>query len=355
MPQLVISTAAEQVAAYLRAELFRGVWTRAMPGGDKLAAELGIGSNTAEAALALLEKEGLLQNQGRRRGRIVIARPGVGDVPPLRVAILLNDAVDVRLDYMVELRHELIEAGHAAVFAPKAMAALGMDATRILRMMEGMEADAWVVFGGSTALLEGVVAGGTPAFALFGRRRNKRMAGAGPDKRAAYAEATRRLAELGHRRIVLLTRATRRMPVPGLPEQAFLNELAKQGLPVSSYNLPDWKETPEGFRARLEELFRVSPPTALILDETPFYFAAQQYLARRRLRVPDDVSLVCTDESPDFGWCRPPVARIRWDSRPLIRRIVKWAANISHGKEDLIQTDTPAEFVPGGTMGPASQ
>lgn len=325
-----------------------------MPGGGKLAVELGIGCNTAEAALALLEKEGLLQNQGRRRGRIIIARPGAEAVPPLRVAILLNDAVDLRLDYILELQHELQVSGHTAVFAPKAMTALGMDPQRILRMIEGTEADAWIIVAGSSELLDGLAAEDKPAFALFGRWRGKRLAGAGPGKLNAYVEATRRLVELGHRRIVLMTRALRRLPVPGPPEQAFLNELAKHGLPVSSYNLPEWQETPEGFQIRLEELFRITPPTALILDETPFYFAAQQFLARRRLRVPEDVSLICTDESPDFSWCSPPVAHIRWDSRPMIRRIVKWATNVSQGKEDLIQTDTPAEFVPGGTIGPAS-
>lgn len=323
-----------------------------MPGGDKLAAELGIGGNTAEAALVLLEKEGWLLNQGRRRGRVITPRAEAEDARPLRVAILLGEAVERRLDYMVELRHQLSEAGHAAVFAPKTMEACAMDPRRILRMVEGTDADAWVVLAGSWEVLDGFVAGGKPVFALLGRRRGKRIAGAGPDKVKAYAGVTRRLVELGHRRIVLLTRTRRRLPKPGLPEQAFLKELAKQGLPVGDYNLPDWKETPEGLHARLEELFRVTPPTALIIDEVPFFFAAQQFLARKLLRVPEDVSLVCTNDSPDFEWLQPPVSHIHWDSRPLIRRILKWAENVSHGKEDLQKTETPAEFVPGGTIGP---
>ena len=36
----------------------------------------------------------------------------------------------------------------------------------------------------------------------------------------------------------------------------------------------------------------------------------------------------------------------------MVRRIVRWAANVSRGKHDLRQTLTPAEFVPGGTIGP---
>ena len=44
----------------------------------------------------------------------------------------------------------------------------------------------------------------------------------------------------------------------------------------------------------------------------------------------------------------------RWDSHPVVRRIVRWAADVSCGKEDLRQTLTPAEFVPGGSVGPAA-
>lgn len=69
--------------------------------------------------------------------------------------------------------------------------------------------------------------------------------------------------------------------------------------------------------------------------------------------MPQEVSLVCTDADPTFDWCQPSVAHIRWDSRPVVRRIVRWAANVSQSKEDVRQTLTPAEFVPGGTIGPA--
>ncbi len=69
--------------------------------------------------------------------------------------------------------------------------------------------------------------------------------------------------------------------------------------------------------------------------------------------MPKDVSFVCTDADRGFTWCQPPVSHIRWDSRPVLRRIVRWVANVSHGKQDVRQTLTPAQFVTGGTIGPA--
>lgn len=352
--KFLIHTAAEQVAAHLRGEILRGVWSGVMPGGDKLAAELGIGCNTAEAALALLEKEGLLMNRGSRRGRIVVAHPVAPGIPSLRIAILYSEAVDRGLDYMIDLEHELAVAGHVKFPALKTMEDLGMDTKRITRMVGATEADAWVVLAGPAELMEWFARRETPTFAMFGRRQGLPIAGAGPDKRRALIEATRRLVELGHRRIVLLARPRRRLPKPGLSEQAFLDELAAHGLPSGDYNLPPWEETPAGFNARLEALFRVTPPTALIIQEAAFFFAALQFLSRWRLSVPDDVSLLCTDNSPDFDWCTPGVSHIRWESRPLVRGVLKWASNVSRGKVDVRQTEIDAEFVPGGTIGPAS-
>jgi hypothetical protein len=36
----------------------------------------------------------------------------------------------------------------------------------------------------------------------------------------------------------------------------------------------------------------------------------------------------------------------------VVRRVVRWASQISHGKIDFRQTLTPARFITGGTIGP---
>jgi hypothetical protein len=354
MQRILILTAAEQAAAQLRGQIQKGVWSGSMPGGDKLAAAMGIGCNTAEAALTLLEQEGLLKNQGRRRGRLIIPQPVAAAGNAFRVAILLSESANAALDYIVEIRRELAAAGHTCYLAPKSMEDLGMDANRIARMAKKTECDAWLVIGGSSELLAWFETVNKPVFALFGRQTGKRVAGTGPDKRAALRECVRMLLAHGHRRIVLMARPRRRLPKPGLLEQSFLDELSAHGQLAGEYNLPAWEETPAGFHAKLDALFHITPPTALIIQEAPLFFAALQFLAQRRLATPGDVSLVCTDHSPDFDWCQPAISHIRWDSRPLIRHLFKWAAHVSHGKVDVSQTKTHAAFVPGGTIGPVA-
>ena len=62
---------------------------------------------------------------------------------------------------------------------------------------------------------------------------------------------------------------------------------------------------------------------------------------------------MCSDDDSSFAWCVPPVSHIQWQSDPLLRRISGWAAKVGAGNEDLRQTLTKAEFVEGGTIGPA--
>lgn len=324
-----------------------------MPGGDRLAAELGVGRDTVEAALRHLEAEGLLMNQGRRRGRRITVPEGF-QPRSLRIAILNHEPLAQSQGYVVELQHLLQEAGFSAFFSDKNLLEMQMDVKRIARLVKQTEADAWVVVGGSRGVLEWFVETKIPLFALFGRRRDLPVAGAGPEKVRAFRGVVRRLVALGHRRIVLLALASRRLPEPGLPERAFLEELVAHGISTSRYNLPDWEESPEGMQRLLDSLFQVTPPTALLVDEAYLFHAVKHHLSERGVRIPNDVSLVCTDPDRTFTWCRPSIAHIRWDSAPVVRRIVRWAANVAGGKEDLRQTLTQAEFVEGGTMGPAA-
>jgi biotin operon repressor len=354
MEPLRVMTAAEQVAGYLRRALGRGEWGGRIPGGNQLAGLLGVGRNTVEAALQLLEDEGVLVAQGAGRRRRVRLPEELKSAPSLRLAILPGVVEDRRLDYIVELRHELVEAGHVAFFPEKSLLELGMDVNRIARMVERTEADAWVVFGGSREVLAWFIGQGIPVFALFGRRRHLTIAGAGPDKVRAYREVVRHLVALGHRRIVLLALAARRLPEPGLPELAFLEELAAHGIATGAYHLPDWEESPEGLQQLLDSLFGMTAPTALLIDEAHLFHAVKHHLSGKGIRIPGDVSLICTDPDRTFDWCRPSIAHIRWDSGPVVRRIVRWAGNAARGKTDRRQTLTPALFVAGGTVGRVS-
>lgn len=350
---LVLLSHAEQVAAYLRGELARGRWGEVLPGIQRLSSDLGVNHNTMEAALHLLEAEGLLVPQGHGRPRKVMVNKLRPDKRSLRVCILHYEMEDRSLPYQVELLARLQEAGHVADSAGKTLHDLGMRVDRIARLVQASDADAWVVCAASREVLAWFAESSIPAIALFGRFHGLPIAAVSPRKIPAMVACVRKLVALGHRRIVLFAREERRKPLPAQFEQAFIDEMAGQGLPTGPFNLPDWEENPAGFHDCLDTLFRHTPPTALILGETQFFMSLQQYLLKRGLRVPEDVSVVCPDPDPAFLWCNPAVSHIRWDYEPLVHRILRWADQVAQGRDDRSQSSFLAELIEGGTIGPA--
>ena len=345
----------ELSAEHLREGLRQGRWRGQLPGVIRLAEELGVSTHTLRAALRLMETEGRIALSANGHSRTTTAK-GTPDSRQCRIGILLYASLAEdsphTIQFMINLRHALESAGFLPFFSTATQASLRQDVGRIRDYVTKTPADAWVVSCGTREVLDWFAAQPWPSLAMFGRRGEVPMASVGPDKVPAYVAATRELIRLGHHRIVLLCSKLRRLPAPGRVERAFLAELAAHGLPVSGFNLPDWDETPDGLNARLASLFQVTPPTAMIIDELPPLLAVQQFLARRRLRVPEQVSLVTTDYDTSLALCQPVIAHINWHPEPVIRRVVQWVQNVSKGRTDLKQTLLPADLVPGGTIGP---
>ena len=115
--------------------------------------------------------------------------------------------------------------------------------------------------------------------------------------------------------------------------------------------MPDWEDNLDSFHACIDNLFQHTPPTALIIDESPFFIAASHHLAQSGLSAPRDVSLICQDHDPVFDWCQPPISHINWATEPLVAGTVEWINQFSRGNHQREAMYTEAIFVEGGTTG----
>ena len=350
MKSLHLLSRPEQVAEHIRHEIFARTWVEMMPGSDALAKELGVNHKHVEAAFVQLEREGLLIGQGPRRRRLIAPSGDSGSKPALRIGILCFDRADRKRDYLIDLQHRLQLEGYVVTISPRSICELHADVNSILQVMRGCTSDAWIVIAPGRELSEALCELPFPVFAFAGRAKGLPMPWVAPGKVPAMREAVGKMVELGHRRIVLFTRETRRQPKPGHFEEEFLKELQQHGIKTGSYNLPAWVETAEGFQDGLDSLFKVTPPTAIILDESEFLAGFFQFCCRAKLTVPGNLSLLCLDNSPEFAWSHPQITHLEWDSKPLIHRIVLWAYNVSHNKEDLLQSPIPSKLIAGGSI-----
>ena len=96
------------------------------------------------------------------------------------------------------------------------------------------------------------------------------------------------------------------------------------------------------------------PLPAEVAANTPLLFAVMNFLVRRGIRVPDQVSLLTTDLDATLEWCHPAIAHMRWNEAPVIRHTLRWAAAVRRGTVDRKVHFSPAEFVPAASIGPVA-
>ncbi len=352
MAKIRLLSKIEQIALHLREEISAGKWAMEVPGREEIALEYGLNSKTVEESLRLLEREGVLVSQGAGKRRR-ISEDVVSEAKTLKIRIILYDKLDRFDTYQVELTHRLTEAGYDVAHTEKTLHDMHMDPSQLADYVKSHPADAWIVPGATQSILNWFVSESIPALAIFGRFEEMPIAGIGVKKIPAMEQAVEKLIQLGHRRIVLLVREEKRKPNIGMFEQAFLDVLKRNQIPVGEYNLPEWEDTVAGYHRCLDSLFRTTPPTALVISEFYLFVAAQQHLASMKLSAPHDVSLLCDDPHQAFSWTMPEVSHMYWDYRPIVSRALQWADRISRGKEDVRQSYIRAEFIEGGTIGPA--
>ncbi|PXA03270.1 hypothetical protein DDZ13_12655 [Coraliomargarita sinensis] len=350
MPFDILSPS-EQVAQHLKKLILRGRWDRNLPGTPALSKETGIDRKTITAAIQLLEEQGVVQSQGAGRPRKIVLsekqrRRG------LKITLLLYDEGVKDKLYIQKLQSLLTAAGHTLEFSRRSLTSMGMDLEKVKRFVRANPSDVWIPTAASKEILEWFATQPFATIALFGRRREVPIAGAGPDKIGAIRELTQKLISLGHERIVMFSREERLHPSLGLFERVYLETLQANGIKAGSYNLPDWKSNARGFQECLDGLFKVTPPTALIIEESQFFVAALLELSRRGISIPEQISICCTDNDIVFEMCAPHVTCINWPSDPVVQHIVKWVRKVSRGKVNNKQVYTPASILEGGTIGP---
>jgi DNA-binding LacI/PurR family transcriptional regulator len=340
----MLQTFVDQVAVSLREGLRQGRWTGTMPGRDRLAQELGVNGRTVDRALVQLEREGLLTSQGTGRPRR-ITKSRRKSQAQMRISAILYEQVDSQSDLIVELRQQMRSAGYDLHFAPRTLVELKHDPQRVLKLVEENPGNAWIIQAASRPVLEALSQSSHHVFSLFGAMTGLPLAGAGVDMVPTLREALHILFDLGHRRIVMLAREERQKTGHSIFEKALLEELEQKGVQTGPYHIPEWSNTARGLKQCLDGLFQVTPPTAIFVNDALHYLAVKNYLADQGGPIFRKVALICVTHDPRFDWCIPPVPHFRWHHRFIVRSVVRWANDISRGKENRAQRLTPSRLI----------
>ena len=121
-------------------------------------------------------------------------------------------------------------------------------------------------------------------------------------------EGTRHLLSFGHRRIGLVV--GRRSTTSGSERRAgYVRALDEAGVPFDPDLIVEGPYVPQtGIAAANTLLDLALPPTAIFIANHESALGVMRVVSERGLIVPDDLSLLCYEDSPWFQWQRPALS-----------------------------------------------
>lgn len=355
MKPIVRSTVAAETAKRLEELLIIGHWGDAVPGVVEIAKQFRVSKFSARGALKILESEGIVQSRGAGRSRHLVSREAGNPRKEFRVGILPTIPLHQDNAFVQKIigliRKDVEKSGHECFISSRSFSQLGHDPGRVLNQLKREQADAWITYRANRDVLVAMAGQPCPVYALGGYYVGLPVAGSVGDIHPALKQAIDELTQLGHRKIVAICPSRWKHPELIPTARFLLDSLCAKGIPVGNYNLPDWTESPEGLENLLESMFRVTPPTALLLVEPAHAVGVLSFLSRKRLRVPDDVSLLTTMIDPIQEWHMPPLTKVLSPIEPHVGHIRRWLANISSGKVWHDQRTITLGLLKGGSFG----
>ncbi|MBI4023769.1 MAG: substrate-binding domain-containing protein [Verrucomicrobia bacterium] len=320
------SSLVEQALAILRREILSGRWGQRMPPERELGERLKISRPTVRAALAVLQREGLIQvTWGQRRH--IRPRPARSRCRAVSrvISVLYMAPQEIATPFSVLLFKELEHALHAGGYEMD----LHSDARfndphpepRLESLTRENQAACWLLLASSVRVQHWFMHRPIPAFVVGSRHADIRLPSFDLNYRAICRHAVQVLWKMGHRRIVLVTS---RSGLAGdlSSEQGFREAFRQLSGDKVAARVAHHDETVTGIRQLLDaEWSRKTVPTAVLVSRSTHALTVFSHLVKRGLDVPRDVSLISRDDDEFLAHLIPAFARYVVNWKPCLRRI----------------------------------
>lgn len=317
-------TAVFQVAAQIKADIEAGKWRKWLPNEREFSRQLRVCRSTLRSALTQLEQAGITKVR-HGIGHMVVKGSKKASGQQRNVCILtpqplaqLRPHVALWVDEMKSLIHgancELTLQCAPSLYRSH-------PAHALQRMLKANPAACWILMRS------------TPLIQHWFKRHNVPCVVAGScfpgidlpsvtiDHRAITRHAVGELLRNGHRRVALLTPAifaAGKIAAAGdiESEQGFIEAARASAHSGVDAVVVRYKEPPSLMIGSLRRLLdRKNPPTGLVIANSNYYLTVITELARRRLCVPDDMSIISRDDDPFLDYIFPTPARYVLDPK----------------------------------------
>lgn len=348
-------TAVVQVAEQLKREIFAGKWRGVLPSERSLCRELHVSRSTLRAALTLLERWGLTKPEHGVGHRITSQQKKNAAAATRSIGVLIPQpltALRPHIALWIDELQSLLHAAGCELHLHCAPSLYRQNPARVMgHFLQRHPSDCWIVVRGTKVMQEWLAQKRVPCVVAGSLFPGVVLPSVDVDYRAITRHAVGELLRNGHRRIALL-----------IPELALAGEVESEkgfheavqasrhiGIDAAVYSYKEMLAPMLGVLRRI--LDKKSPPTGLVVANSNYYLATVTELARRGLRVPEDVSLISRDDDPFLDFIVPSPARYRNDPKVFASKAATFALRIlEHGNSEADHVTLLLRYDPGQSV-----
>jgi DNA-binding LacI/PurR family transcriptional regulator len=309
----------------LRENIEAGHWIGELPGERELCEMLQVSRRTLRAALDELQRQGVLEVQGRQRRRIREQKASSRQAPHSKVIGILTPGSFLSMPgpiaFMMDtVRAKLTAAGYE-VRLHSAPGCYSASPARVLRQfLAGHKASAWLVLSAEEAMQRWLESQKVPCLILGSSVPGIHLPSIDADFQATCRHAGTLLWRKGHRRVALV-----------LPNSHFGGDIASEAglrealgqVPGASLRLLRHDGTASGVCRVIDDSLRLpQPPTAYIVGRSAHILTVMMHLMRRGKRIPQDVAVLARDSDPILECTSPQVSRYASEPKQFAARLI---------------------------------
>jgi len=368
MTKLRRITVIDQAESALLELLRQGRWKGRLPGYQVLADVVGVSVPTVGRAVSRLVQSGILVSRGQRKSFAISetalgpsARPAVAAPPKRERYLLILAPTSLELldswsrAFVTDVIRQMTREGWRCDFEPLDYLDVNRTSRKWDKLLDRHPATHLAVIKGSPLIAEWAISHGLKVLFLGGSIGDTRVTRLGFNIGEIAAEAARRAAELGHRRMMVPLfevppKAKTTLPESIAPHVGLSPEaVMRQGM-VFYLGSTD----PQRRLRALDQHFRSVQPTFILAVFWKDYLQVTGYLHARGLRVPADVSVVACGYDPQMPYVIPAPSYFNLRVETVLRQVHIWLRGRKPDRSALIKA-IPGSFVKGATLGPAKR
>ena len=329
----------EQVTDVVREQILRGAWPDWVPSEREFSRMLHVSRNTCRTAMQALQHEKLIEPHLGRGTRVNLSgvkqvrnagmhTRSVGAIIP-RFVTGLRPSASLVLD---DLREQLFDLNVRLFLHQRPSFKQANCGPALQILVDKYHHDCWILLNSPQQMQTWFCEQGLACMISGSAYAGVGLPSVDFDFRAICRHAVGRLAAAGHRRIAFLNR---QLKAAGDIESeiGFQDGLRAVGNAAVDGRIFYHDDDRESVSRIIARLFSSGySPSAILVAHTYCYLAVVTALAKRGLRVPQDVSLISREDDPFLRYLEPEPARYLNETAAMTNKIMQMLRGLLQGE-----------------------